>query len=617
MRVLAVSLVLLVVLDVLLLLALFVFGGSAGDSNGLLLFGGTQVAVALTQAVCTLWVVAWLSRALYRSLLKLVPEHGALLIGTLVACLVWRDASWSIFIKTPGTVITSLQVSLRADSAEVPSRLPVAEAARTDSAAVASAANGVDAARFLVADVLYWSTRQLAIVGEYVRELPAWSVASFILTMLAVGHLAGRSGDAQSPTRLLVWWGSLSSGRRHSLGNGLVVVAGAYFGIAAIIAIPRMAVESSDSVLTKPEEFRSRLRSVVVVPRADSVPIATTPALLVQAEEVKKRIGTARAMLQGPAATSTNGERVRRETGWAAQAIDDAMRGHAEIVRSYEMIRAQHLTSIEAARDAAIEDYQTLHGIGGLADELVERGAALTRHVRSRAANATADIARMRSSVIDGEEALRSWLPAVGIAYAEDSARMEDTSFATTSVPSSLSIAMSREPRPQYRYSDYGPDFWVPSGPRPGAGLGVFGVISSWLLSTRSLAIVQLVGMLGFGMLGAVLATIRAKPASTTQHEASGAPAALLSAFSATMVVFLAVNGGLAVVVDGDAQPNSYVLLLTCFVAAVYSQSVWDWAKRWLDERLGNGEERKPSPAGATPGAASTPEAESQEGAQR
>jgi hypothetical protein len=50
--------------------------------------------------------------------------------------------------------------------------------------------------------------------------------------------------------------------------------------------------------------------------------------------------------------------------------------------------------------------------------------------------------------------------------------------------------------------------------------------------------------------------------------------------------VFLAVVGGLAIFSSGNAEPNPYVLLLTCLIAAVFSETVWVWAQKELAKRF-------------------------------
>jgi hypothetical protein len=100
--------------------------------------------------------------------------------------------------------------------------------------------------------------------------------------------------------------------------------------------------------------------------------------------------------------------------------------------------------------------------------------------------------------------------------------------------------------------------------------------------------------MLGFGLLGATVSTALHEQASTgSGGKAKDQPivedltGVFLRGFSAAIVVVLAVEGGLAIFGSSGSEPNPYVLLLTCLVAAAYSHEVWEYAHQALRERLG------------------------------
>jgi hypothetical protein len=131
--------------------------------------------------------------------------------------------------------------------------------------------------------------------------------------------------------------------------------------------------------------------------------------------------------------------------------------------------------------------------------------------------------------------------------------------------------------------------------PRPplGGDLGPFSLIALWLVRTESLPLALITGMLGFGLLGATVSTALHERAVVGTAGAAGKrplvedlAGVLLRGFSAAIVVFLAVESGLAVFESSGADPNPYVLLFTCFVAAAFSSDVWDWAHQALLDRL-------------------------------
>jgi len=148
---------------------------------------------------------------------------------------------------------------------------------------------------------------------------------------------------------------------------------------------------------------------------------------------------------------------------------------------------------------------------------------------------------------------------------------------------------------------------------------GPYGVVVSWLIDTESMEMTLITGMLGFGLLGAASSTvIREQRKSRSESEdqsdsklskpfVSNLSDIIIRGMSAAVVVFLAVEGGLAVFTFGDADPNPYVLMFTCLVGAVYSEVIWKRAREYLEEQLGDKEEAPEGPEGADEIASGTP----------
>ena len=126
--------------------------------------------------------------------------------------------------------------------------------------------------------------------------------------------------------------------------------------------------------------------------------------------------------------------------------------------------------------------------------------------------------------------------------------------------------------------------------------LGPFRAIAGWLLETRSLPLAMIIGMLGFGLLGSAVSTFVREQSERSANEGkteeqkritqdplvADLAGVLIRGLSAAIIVFLAALGGLAVIGTGKSEPNPYVLFLGCLVGAVFSQEVWDWARRWM-----------------------------------
>ena len=120
-----------------------------------------------------------------------------------------------------------------------------------------------------------------------------------------------------------------------------------------------------------------------------------------------------------------------------------------------------------------------------------------------------------------------------------------------------------------------------PPPPSGDLALGPFGVFASWLIRTRSLPPTLITGMIGIGTLGAAISSFvrdarRRKPGEPLVSDLAGV---IIRAVSAAIIIFLAVSGGLAVFVTGDTEPNAYALFFACLLGAVFSESVWEWAR--------------------------------------
>jgi hypothetical protein len=132
--------------------------------------------------------------------------------------------------------------------------------------------------------------------------------------------------------------------------------------------------------------------------------------------------------------------------------------------------------------------------------------------------------------------------------------------------------------------------------PPKGGHLGPFGFFVGWLIATNSLPLVAITGMLGVGLFGAASSNLIRGRRSDAQDQMAGAGGVLVRGVSAAFVVYLGVKGGLSIFSAQPNDPNPYVLLLTCLVAAVFSQDVWSQAyarffqRGHSDDRRGDGE---------------------------
>jgi hypothetical protein len=119
---------------------------------------------------------------------------------------------------------------------------------------------------------------------------------------------------------------------------------------------------------------------------------------------------------------------------------------------------------------------------------------------------------------------------------------------------------------------------------RDGSEWGFFGLIARYLIKTESLELVLLIGMLGFGLFGASISSFNkgenfSKSFATTPI-IKDFWSVLIRGFSAALLIYLATKGGISIITAGsNSDPNGYVLLLLCFIAAVFSEKIWEKAK--------------------------------------
>jgi hypothetical protein len=115
-----------------------------------------------------------------------------------------------------------------------------------------------------------------------------------------------------------------------------------------------------------------------------------------------------------------------------------------------------------------------------------------------------------------------------------------------------------------------------------GLTLGFVGSLSGWLLRTESMPLALIVGLIGFGLLGALVSQfIRAAEPTAGALDLFGI---VWRGVSAAIVVFLAAYGGIAIVTQsaGSSDPNPFVIFVTCLVGAVFADDVWNWARKKL-----------------------------------
>lgn len=133
-----------------------------------------------------------------------------------------------------------------------------------------------------------------------------------------------------------------------------------------------------------------------------------------------------------------------------------------------------------------------------------------------------------------------------------------------------------------------------PKEPVPGTDWGWLGKSASWLIMPNAPDLILIIGMFGFGMLGAAISCfVNIAPGKRKLPLIEDLHIVIIRGFSAAIVIFLATKGGIAIINNGSNNPNPHVLFFTCLVGAVFSERIWDWAKRQLVLKTDTGTEKE------------------------
>jgi hypothetical protein len=291
-----------------------------------------------------------------------------------------------------------------------------------------------------------------------------------------------------------------------------------------------------------------------------------------------------------------------------------------EMFKAWKDLRSKGDQNQRVALESAVTAYElNLKRKGAGEKGRREHMLILAQWFDERAMNLEYLLSNCQSAVNREEERVREWADAADLALGAK------TPDAQRLVGYRYSSAVSGVYDEMSTWRDMCNAALLPAGepwrPNEGTSLGYFRLIAQWLVSTELLPLALITGLLGFGLLGSACSTfIREHEQRTTkvgapaagqqaaaQQQGAAAAAAqrqgagtqgtkllvsdltsvVIRGMSAAIVVFLAVEGGLAIFASEGSEPNPYVLLLTCFVGAVFSESVWKWAREKYLDTLG------------------------------
>lgn len=281
-----------------------------------------------------------------------------------------------------------------------------------------------------------------------------------------------------------------------------------------------------------------------------------------------------------------------------------------ELIQTYKKLLADIKSAQKSAKNSAVQSYE----VGNLDrkgnKERVQYFLAINEWFNQRSAESDKELNDCLTGIQNLDNNWQTWSDNVATLIKNGSYNSESI-LSTSDIlsapylqalracPISISLEASPPKRPQLGESSY---------------LGPFGFVASWLLRTESLPLALITGLLGFGLLGSACSTfvreradkrlaatsagrigagVETLPAQSKGRLVNDLTGVIIRGLSAAVVVFLAVEGGLAIFASGGSEPNPYVLLLTCLIGAVFSERVWAWAEEHLSAQLGSKEKKK------------------------
>lgn len=463
----------------------------------------------------------------------------------------------------------------------------------------------------------WFSTLDRAVSYARLNSLPYLSLLFLVTVWFVIAQLlrplkeSAPAGDSGQPTRpwLFTAFSRLDGVGKQNLLFFVIIVIASYLSLASIAAIPGLRGEVSAAAEVSVEKLTQSLDASLAQLPSATLPDATMTGPFARLED---SLSKARSSHEASSAHASESSSVGAEPAvpapakpqpppeWLVQEIQVRLDRHKRVrenlLGAYKYLTQQANKEANAAKSEAFRTYTVSNADRQGRREQKDHFLQVSSWYSSQVKDLGGQIDGCANAIEVADSVWRNWAqiaqgwlvaPSNELNFAEWDRRMQERPVWRAS-----DDALSACSRFRYRGSREVP----PARPLLGSNLGPFRVVASWLLSTESLPLVLIVGLIGFGLLGAACSTFVRERATKHRRRRDAAivedlPSVVIRGLSAAIVVFLAVEGGLAIFSTGGSEPNPYVLLLTCLVASVFSEKVWDWAQEQLSEKLNSREE--------------------------
>jgi|GEM_PF-3929353 len=402
----------------------------------------------------------------------------------------------------------------------------------------------------------------------YSVSFPALLAAFAVFVLLANALSAqGNGGDNSQLVRVINWYKGLDVMRRSRLTLGLAVLLGAYLSIAAVLSIPWLY----DIDEPNPQEeglLRVRLDSSAM-PKDDWEEQWSKelfePEFL---QPITQALDAVAVEKQSNTAATT--QQVGADIALATQDyVKNVKQRMSSLESNWTSLKDEASQRRKRALESAISAYKSY------------RDKNLSDRERQKFQD---DLVNWYSNQVQNIDK--------GMAYFLSGVRWEKAELRRWAVEAGHSLRRGNSPRSPYIEEDYDMgdamlDYSEPPSPRNPSNIGIFGISAQWLIDTRSYTIALLFGMIGFGLVGSAVS----RSLSPLQKDASivssrGTFDVMLVGVSASIIIFLASQGGLAIFASGQTQPNGYILFLAALLGAAYGDRVWEAARERFFEQL-------------------------------
>lgn len=408
--------------------------------------------------------------------------------------------------------------------------------------------------------------------SKLVLMLAVWTGIALLLSA-STSKDKDRHEGAEPETRLQHLIDHLSPTTKQNLMFFLILVLAGYLSIAAIAAIPGLEETAVPSEAVSAERLEQQLQDA----------LTKSQARIPEQLQFSEPIATPTGILASPTATD--------EPTSAISTINNdyfLKTERSQWSSMYSKLRDDVIDQAENLKASAISTYRASVIDRKGTKETNQHFLDIDAWYRQELNRMEGQLADCRRRIINSDSTIRILITQLNDIQSTNTINQALQNADQETREACQSVSAARQ---------------VPDRQDLGSNMGPFSYIASWLLRTESLPLAQIVGLLGFGLLGSAVSSLvrnnRRRPKDQPLVEELAT--VIIRGATAAVVVFLAVKGGLAIFTSGESNPNSYVLLLTCLVAAVYSEDVWAEAHNRLNKGLKGDDDTPPAQPTPTP----------------